>query len=101
VTKKLKHSDLSVQRIPSEDWTFKDGLTIPAGTTLAFPSYHHNRDEAIHGPDAKTFDAKRYLRKREEPENAHKFHFASSGEDMMNWCVQISSSGELNREAHD
>jgi cytochrome P450 len=34
--------DTAVQRIPTSSWTFKDGLEIPAGTTMTFPSYHHN-----------------------------------------------------------
>ncbi|KAI1171802.1 cytochrome P450 [Nemania sp. FL0916] len=74
----------AVQRIPTESWTFKDGLTIPAGTTLAFPSYHHNFDPEVHS-NPEMFDPKRHLRKRQEIQNTHKFHFASAGSDMMNW----------------
>ncbi|TGJ78286.1 hypothetical protein E0Z10_g10478 [Xylaria hypoxylon] len=74
----------AVQRIPTEQWTFKDELTIPAGITLAFPSFHHNLDPAIH-PDPGTFDPRRHLRKREEIENTHRFHFASASTDTMNW----------------
>jgi cytochrome P450 len=50
---------------------------------MAFPSYHHNFDTAIHS-DPDTFDAYRHLRKRQES-NTHKFHFASVSEDMLNW----------------
>ncbi|KAI0189877.1 cytochrome P450 [Astrocystis sublimbata] len=75
---------IAVQRIPTESWTFKDGLTVPAGTTLAFPSYHHNYDPEVHA-DPGSFDPRRHLRKREEAENTHKFHFASAATDMMNW----------------
>ncbi|TVY90415.1 Cytochrome P450 monooxygenase [Lachnellula willkommii] len=73
----------AAQRIPTETWSFKDGLTIPSGFTMAFPSYHHNFDSAVH-PHPDTFDAYRHLRKREES-NTHKFHFASVSEDMLNW----------------
>ncbi|KAI1759967.1 cytochrome P450 [Hypoxylon sp. FL1150] len=74
----------SVQRIPvSSPWKFKDGLEIPAGTTMVFPSYHHNFDPSVHlHPD--TFDAKRHLRRRHESDT-HKFHFASVSDDMLNW----------------
>lgn len=77
-------TDTSVQRIPvSSPWKFKDGLEIPAGTTMVFPGYHHNFDPIVH-PDPDTFDAKRHLRKRQES-NTHKFHFASVSDDMLNW----------------
>lgn len=62
---------------------FKDGLEIPSGFTMAFPSYQHNFDPAVH-PDPNTFDAHRHLRKREDS-NPHKFHFASVSEDMLVW----------------
>ncbi|KAI0975800.1 cytochrome P450 [Xylaria arbuscula] len=74
----------AVQRIPTEQWTFKDGLTIPAGITLAFPSYHHNFDPEIHA-NPEMFDPRRHLRKRKEIENTHRYHFASASTDMMNW----------------
>ncbi|KAB5575413.1 cytochrome P450 [Coniochaeta sp. 2T2.1] len=76
----------AVQRVAMVPWTFKDGLTIPTGTTLVFPGYHHGTDPSVH-PDPEKFDFKRHLRKREEKdENAHKFHFASAGsEDIISW----------------
>ncbi|TVY78489.1 Cytochrome P450 monooxygenase ccsG, partial [Lachnellula suecica] len=75
----------AAQRIPTAPWKFNDGLEIPAGTTMAFPSYHHNFDPAIH-PNPETFDARRHLRKREGIDT-HKFHFASASEDMLGWGV--------------
>ncbi|KAI4598812.1 hypothetical protein KJ359_002705 [Pestalotiopsis sp. 9143b] len=74
----------AVKRVPTTTWTFKDGLEIPAGTTFAFPSFQHNLDPSVN-PDPGVFDAKRYLRKREELGNTHKYHFASIGEDSINW----------------
>jgi cytochrome P450 len=58
------------------------GLTIPAGVTLSFPSYHYNFDGDVHkNPD--TFDAKRHLRKRQQ--NGYtKYQFASVSEDTIN-----------------
>ncbi|CAJ2510544.1 Uu.00g095130.m01.CDS01 [Anthostomella pinea] len=76
----------AVQRIPTSDFTFKDGLTIPAGTTLAFPSFHHNFDPAVH-PQPESFDTMRHLRKRQERTNTHRYHFASVSDDMMNWVA--------------
>ncbi|KAI1846208.1 hypothetical protein JX266_007733 [Neoarthrinium moseri] len=74
----------AVQRIPTTPWTFKDGLQIPAGTTFAFPSFHHNFDHTIHSKP-EVFDAKRHLRKRGNLSDTHKYHFASTSEDSVNW----------------
>ncbi|KAI1158423.1 cytochrome P450 [Nemania serpens] len=75
----------AVHRVPTAPWTFKDGLTIPAGTTLQFPNYHYNFDPSVH-EDPQVFDAKRHLRKRQAmEENTHRFHFASVANDMLNW----------------
>ncbi|KAL9111457.1 MAG: hypothetical protein Q9227_004135 [Pyrenula ochraceoflavens] len=73
----------AVQRIPTTSWTFQDGLEIPAGFTMAFPSYHRNFDPDVH-PDPNTFDAQRHFRKRQQF-TTHKYHFASTAEDMLNW----------------
>jgi cytochrome P450 len=74
----------AVQRIPTSDWTFKDGLKIPAGTTIAFPSYHHGFDPAI-TPDPTVFDALRHVKKRQEQGKTYRFHFASAGDDILSW----------------
>ncbi|KAK6064319.1 cytochrome P450 [Seiridium cupressi] len=74
----------AVQRIPTTPWTFKDGLQIPAGTTFAFPSFHYNFDPKIHS-NPEVFDAKRHLRKRGNLSDTHKYHFASTSEDSVNW----------------
>ena len=73
-----------MQRIPTSDWTFKDGLTIPAGTTIAFPSYHQGFNPVLN-PNAQEFDALRHFKRRVEQENTHGFHFASAADDMLNW----------------
>lgn len=62
---------------------FKDGFVVPAGYQVAFSSYHHNMDPDLH-PDPYTFDAHRHLRKRTGLD-VHRFHFASVGEDMINF----------------
>jgi cytochrome P450 len=73
----------ALQRLALEPYTFKDGFSISAGTTLAFPSLPYNVDPQVH-PDPETFDAKRALRKREGGEN-HKFLFGSASGDVLSW----------------
>ncbi|KAI1185708.1 cytochrome P450 [Nemania serpens] len=64
----------AVHQVLTAPWTSKDGLTIPAGTTLQFLNYHYN------------FDPCRHIRKRQVmEENTYRFHFASVANDMLNW----------------
>jgi cytochrome P450 len=66
-----------------EDFTFKDGLLIPAGTSIVMPSRLLGRDPALH-TGADKFDAQRWKRKRDEGD-ATKFHFASLEDNMLPW----------------
>lgn len=70
-------------------WTFSDGLSIPAGTQISFPNRQLNLDSDLH-PDATTFDAKRFSRKREGADE-NKFHFASISEDSINFGAGFHS----------
>jgi cytochrome P450 len=70
-------------RTAVSDFTFKDGLRIPAGTQLSFPNQHTNWDDDVH-VNAKTFDAKRWSSKRETID-PNKFHFGSVSEDSINF----------------
>ncbi|KAH6627324.1 cytochrome P450 [Chaetomium tenue] len=72
---------LTLQRMAVEDFTFKDGLHLPAGTQIAMPNELIGLDPDLH-ENAETFDAKRFLRKREQID-PNKFHFASISEDML------------------
>ncbi|KAI1845528.1 hypothetical protein JX266_008386 [Neoarthrinium moseri] len=72
---------LTVQRAALVPWTFKDGFQLPAGTNISFASQQLNLDEDVY-PDAQTFDAKRFLRKRENID-PNKFHFASVSDDSI------------------
>ncbi|KAK8101942.1 cytochrome p450 protein [Apiospora kogelbergensis] len=74
----------TMQRLAVVDYTFKDGLRIPAGTSIVVPSRLLGRDPDLHGRDADKFDAKRWLRRREQGD-ATKFHFASLQDDMLPW----------------
>jgi cytochrome P450 len=72
-----------MQRRALEDYTFKDGLRIPAGTSIVMPSRLLGRDPDLHA-DAASFDAKRWKRMREQGD-ATKFHFASLEDTMLPW----------------
>jgi ent-kaurene oxidase len=88
-------TDTAVQRVAVVPWTFKDGLTIPAGTKMAFPNYHYGRD-ATFNPQPDVFDPRRHLRMREEHTNSHKFHFASVSEESMNfWAGRHACPGRF------
>lgn len=65
------------------DYTFKDGLHVPAGTVVSFPNLRHNLDRSL-VPEADTFDGKRWLRRR-IGFNTSKFQFASTAEDAFDW----------------
>ncbi|KAI0124122.1 cytochrome P450 [Xylariales sp. AK1849] len=73
----------TMQRMALVDYTFKDGLRIPAGTSIVIPSRLVGRDPEIHA-DAAQFDAQRWKRLREQGD-ATKFHFASLQDDMLPW----------------
>ncbi|KAH8660624.1 cytochrome P450 [Xylariales sp. PMI_506] len=73
----------TMQRRALVDYTFKDGLRIPVGTSIFMPSRLLGRDPDVHH-DATSFDATRWKRMREQGD-ASKFHFASLQDDMLPW----------------
>ncbi|KAH8196672.1 hypothetical protein TruAng_009169 [Truncatella angustata] len=73
----------TMQRRAIVDYTFKDGLRIPAGTSIVVPSRLLGRDSDLHD-NALQFEANRWKRMREEGD-ATKFHFASLQDDMLPW----------------
>ncbi|KAI1406848.1 cytochrome P450 [Hypoxylon sp. FL1857] len=72
---------LTVQRTALVPWTFKDGFHLPTGTLISFASQQLNLDDDIY-PSAASFDARRFLRKRQELD-PNKFHFASVSDDYI------------------
>ncbi|RYP60321.1 hypothetical protein DL770_010019 [Monosporascus sp. CRB-9-2] len=70
-------------RMAAVPWTFSYGLHIPAGTQVSFPNRQLNLGQDIH-PDATTFDAKCFFRRREGAD-ADKFHFASVPGHSLNF----------------
>ncbi|KAH6855907.1 cytochrome P450 [Chaetomium sp. MPI-CAGE-AT-0009] len=76
-------TQITVERMAAEPFTFKDGLHIPRFSQLAFPRYPYGMDSDVN-PDPKTFDYKRHLKKR-TGKDAAKFHFASVSDDTLAW----------------
>ncbi|KAK4222297.1 cytochrome P450 [Podospora fimiseda] len=76
---------LTMQRmvVREEGFLFKDGLRLPRYTQISMPNEMIGLDEELHGEDAKEFDAKRWLRKREETGEGSRYHFASISDDML------------------
>ncbi|KAK4868279.1 hypothetical protein LT330_007001 [Penicillium expansum] len=74
---------VTMQRSAVSGFTFRDGLHLPANTRIAFPNQHLNWDNDVN-ENAKKFDAKRWVRKREEID-PNKFHFGSVSDDSINF----------------
>ncbi|KAK5657868.1 hypothetical protein OQA88_2416 [Cercophora sp. LCS_1] len=74
----------TMQRLALQDYIFKDGLRIPAGTPLVMPSRLLGLDPDLH-PAPEQFDPSRWKRMREQHGDATKFHFASVHDDMLPW----------------
>jgi cytochrome P450 len=64
-----------------QSFRFKDGLLLPAGTQLSFPTYQYSQDGDIHA-DPAVFDPMRHLRKRLEIDLT-KYHFASTADSLV------------------
>ncbi|KAI0410364.1 cytochrome P450 [Xylaria grammica] len=76
-------TQVTVERMVVVPYRFDDGLQIPAGTQLSFPNQQLNLDDDVY-PDAETFQADRFLKKRME-DDPNKHHFASVSEDSITW----------------
>ncbi|KAI8946243.1 cytochrome P450 [Xylaria longipes] len=77
--------EATVQRYAMTPYTFKDGVHVPAGTVVSFPNLRHNTDPSgTLGPDAGTFDGKRWVQRRFSL-GMSKFQFASTAEDAFDW----------------
>lgn len=67
------------------EYTFKDGLHIPAGTVVSFPNLRYNLDPTgALVSEAGTYDGKRWLQRR-VGFNASKYQFASTADDAFDW----------------
>lgn len=77
-------TEATMQRTVVVPYTFKDGLTLPAGISVNFTSLLHSLDRDAHGADADIFDPKRWANKRQHFDTS-KFQFASTSDDWLNW----------------
>ncbi|KAI3390271.1 hypothetical protein diail_10727, partial [Diaporthe ilicicola] len=77
-------TEATMQRTVVVPYTFKDGLTLPAGISVNFTSLQHSMDKDVHGADADTFDPRRWANKRQHFDTS-KFQFASTSDDWFNW----------------
>ncbi|KAI0150983.1 cytochrome P450 [Pestalotiopsis sp. NC0098] len=75
-------NQLSMHRLAAQDYTFKDGLKVSAGTDIAFASELIGIDPDIWGADATQFDPHRFLRMREAGDLARS-QATSISDDMM------------------
>lgn len=70
----------SLQRVTTKPYTFKDGLHIPAGTTVSIPSYDIANDPD-NFPNPETFSPYRYLNMSEN--SPHRYNFTSISDDFL------------------
>ncbi|KAI1120675.1 cytochrome P450 [Nemania abortiva] len=71
----------TVNRMVMKPYIFKDGLILPAGTQISFPTRPYSIDETVHS-DPLAFDPKRHLVKRERGDST-KYHFASTADSLV------------------
>ncbi|KAJ5657107.1 hypothetical protein N7507_009057 [Penicillium longicatenatum] len=74
------HSNLSMQRIVTEDMQLQDGLDIPKGTYVAVTTNHMWKSEP-------KFDGYRYLNMRSQAGKEHKAHLVAYSLDHMGFGI--------------
>ncbi|RYO97387.1 hypothetical protein DL765_011231 [Monosporascus sp. GIB2] len=75
-------NQISTHRLAMQDFTFKDGLRLPAGADIAFSNELISEDPEYWGPDAAAFDPHRFLRMRQAGDLARS-QVTSITDDMM------------------
>ncbi len=74
-----------MQRVAVKSYTFKDGLSIPAGTIVYIPSYELSHDHENY-PEPEQFDAYRFFRLRAvENRNRSKAYFTALSDEMLHF----------------
>lgn len=75
-----------MHRLALQEYTFHDGLHIPAGTDMAYTNELLSKDTDVWGPDAAEFDPHRFsrMRMREEAANS-KLQMTSITDGMLPW----------------
>ncbi|KIK51006.1 hypothetical protein GYMLUDRAFT_50857 [Collybiopsis luxurians FD-317 M1] len=71
-----------LERKVLKDFTFSNGVTVPAGVTVAVPVWaiHHDND---YFPDADKFDGFRFSRMREDPDQSIKHQMVTPTTDYL------------------
>ena len=73
-----------MHRVALKDFTFSNGVVIPAGTTVAVPMYAVHHDESI-WPDPFKFDPYRSSRLREHDVDDVKQQMVTPTPDFLPW----------------
>lgn len=76
-------TQITVERMAVQPYTFKDGLYLPQETQVAFARYPYGLDPDVN-EDPEKFDYKRHVKKR-VGEDTTKFHFSSVSDDTLAW----------------
>jgi cytochrome P450 len=73
-----------MSRVALKDFTFSNGVVIPAGTTVVVPMYAMHHDETI-WPDPFTFDPYRSSRVREKDPSDITQQLVTSSPEFLSW----------------
>lgn len=71
----------SIHRYADQEIPLSDGTIIPKGASIVVSS-HERLNESIY-PDANTYNGYRFLNKRDEPGNAHRFQMVTTAPDHL------------------
>jgi cytochrome P450 len=82
-----------MSRVVAKDFTFSNGIFLPAGSYIAVPLYAMQHDDAIHS-NANEFDPYRFFRKQEQGGEDAKLQMVTPSADYLPfgygkhaWCV--------------
>jgi cytochrome P450 len=76
-------------RVALKDFTFSDGVRIPAGTFICLPLYAMHHDEQIY-PDPFTFKPNRFVssvQNMSEEAGRYRQQFVATGTNYLSWGV--------------
>ncbi|KAI1318229.1 cytochrome P450 [Xylariaceae sp. FL0255] len=77
-------NQISMHRLVLQDYTFKDGLRIPAGTDIGFANKQISKDPSNWGTESGEFDPHRFLRLRRSGDLS-RAPMTSVTHDMLPW----------------
>lgn len=92
-----------MNRMVTTPVTLSDGTHLPAGSHLALPTWPM-KDPDFYGPDADKFDGRRFLERREQPGNEHRWQFVTTSPEHLGFghgkFHSISITPLPRRESH-